>query len=127
MNEQTIDQLVRIVDWLAMPLVYFILLILFLLLFVKPFFAYLFDPKRVSLQYSLEKKQKNNEALQKLNEIVDADDLTVDPDEDIPDILTDEERIARLSASDPERAGQLVKQWLHADEYGEKEGDSGRN
>ena len=115
MSENTLEQIINLLAWLAMPLVYFLLLILFLLLFVRPFFAYLFDPKRMALQYSLGEKQKNNEAMQKLNEIVEADDLIVDPNEDIPDILTDEERIAKLSAADPERAGQLVKQWLHAD------------
>ncbi len=115
MSEAKIDQIFRLVEWLAMPFVYGVLIILFLFLLVKPFFSYLFDPKRVALQYSLGKQQQSNDSLQKLNAIVDAEELIVDPDDDIPDILSDEERIAKLSSSDPERAGQLVKQWLHTD------------
>jgi len=115
MTQATINQLASLLELLAMPMVYLALLGLVFFFIVKPLFAYLFDPKRVSVQHAVEKKQQSNIALQKLNEIVDGDDLIVDPEQDIPNILTDEERIAKLSASDPERAGQLVKQWLHVE------------
>ena len=116
MSDATINQIIKVIEWLAMPLVYFILLLLFLFVFVKPFFAYLFDPKRVHLSNALDKQQKSTFSQQRLNELVEGDDLIIDPEhDDIPDILTDEEKIARLSQADPERAGQLIKQWLNHD------------
>jgi len=119
MTQAPNNQLAGLLELLAMPMVYLVLLGLFFFFIVKPLFAYLFDPKRVSVQHAVDKKQQSNIALQKLNEIVDGEELIVDPEQDIPNILTDEERIAKLSASDPERAGQLVKQWLHAEPEGE--------
>ena len=116
MSENITNQIIRLIEWLVPPFTYGILLFLFFFLFVRPFFAYIFDPERIKLKKMVDEKKMSTDAAKKLNEIVDYEDLTIDPDEDIPDFISDDQTIAKLASSDPEKGGNLVKQWLHSDE-----------
>jgi flagellar biosynthesis/type III secretory pathway M-ring protein FliF/YscJ len=115
MSEDIIFQIVRIIEWLAVPVLYGVLLFLFFFLFVRPFFSYIFDPKRIAMKKIIDEHKTRTESATKLNELVEFEDLTIGPDEDIPDFLTDQKKIAKLATSDPEKGGNLVKQWLHSD------------
>ncbi len=115
MSENITNQIIRLIEWLAAPLVYGILLFLFFFLFVRPFFAYIFDPERLARKKLVDEKKMRAEAGLELNEIVDFEDLTIDPEGEISDFMTDDKKIAKLASSDPEKGGNLVKQWLHSD------------
>lgn len=115
MSENIINQIIRILDWLAVPFLYAILLFLFFFLFVRPFFAFIFDPKRIAMKKIIDEKKMRTDAAIELNEIVDYEDLTIDPEEEIPDFMTDDQKIAKLAASNPDRGGDLIKKWLHSD------------
>lgn len=104
------------IEWLAMPLVYTVLVLIFFIFIVKPFFLYVFDPDRVASHSAAKETTSINDASKELNELLDKDDLTLDEDEDIPDILTDDQKIAKLAASSPEKGQALVKQWLNSDQ-----------
>ncbi len=115
MSGNIINQIIRLLEWLVVPLLYGVLLFLFFFLFVRPFFAFIFDPQRIAMKKIVDEKKIRTDAALELNEIVDFEDLTIDPDEDIPDFMTDDKKIAKLASSDPEKGGNLVKQWLHSD------------
>lgn len=115
MSENIINQTISIIQWLVIPLLYGILLFLFFFLFVRPFFAFIFDPERIAMKKIVDEKKMRTDAAIELNEIVDFEDLTIDPDDDVPDFMTDDKKIAKLAASDPDKGGNLVKQWLHSD------------
>ncbi|PLX50136.1 MAG: hypothetical protein C0613_04915 [Desulfobulbaceae bacterium] len=115
MSEDSLNLIVDLIEWLAAPLMYGVLLLLFFLFFVRPFFSYIFDPHRIAAQKSLEEKKRRADAALQFNEIVDLDDLTIDPDKDIPDIITDDKKIEKLVSSDPDKGKDLVKQWLHSE------------
>ena len=115
MSENFIAQIIRVVEWLAVPLLYVVLLFLFFFLFVRPFFAFIFDPDRIATKKIVDEKRMRTDAAIELNEVVDFEDLTIDPDDEIPDFMTDDQKLAKLASSDPEKGGDLVKQWLHSD------------
>lgn len=115
MSENIINQIIRVMEWLVVPLLYAVLLFLFFFLFVRPFFSFIFDPERIAMKKIIDEKRMRTDAAMELNEIVDFEDLTINPDEDIPDFMTDDKKIAKLASSDPEKGGNLVKQWLHSD------------
>ncbi len=115
MSGNITNQIIPLIEWLAAPLMYGLLLFLFFFLFVRPFFAFIFDPDRLAVKKIVDEKRMRADAGIELNEILDFEDLTIDPAEDIPDFMTDDKKIAKLASSDPDKGGNLVKQWLHSD------------
>lgn len=115
MSEEITNKIVFIVEWLAIPFLYCILLFLFFFLFVRPLFAFLFDPQRISSKKVLDEKKIMTDAVSELNNVVDFEDLTIDPAEKIPDFITDDKKLAKLASSNPEKGKDLVKKWLNAD------------
>ncbi len=115
MSANIISQISRLIDWLVVPFLYAVLLFLFFFLFVRPFFAFIFDPQRIAMKKIVDEKKMRTDAALELNELVDFEDLTIDPEEDIPDFMTDDKKIAKLASSNPDKGGDLVKQWLHSD------------
>jgi flagellar M-ring protein FliF len=106
------DTIVEIAEWLAMPITYLFLAFLFLLFVVRPFFAYLFSHDRIKNEKTIE------EAKRKMDEI----DQTLDGDDTVPfdsdfsrGNLSDADKMGKLAQSDPEKAGDLVKEWLKKD------------
>lgn len=118
MSDDVLETMTKMVEWLAMPLVYTILGVIFFLFIVKPFFSYVFDPDRVASHNAAKETTSINDVSKEFNEILDSEDLTLSPGEDIPDILTDDQKIAKLAASSPSKGQALVRQWLHADGKG---------
>ena len=116
MSDDIVVMITKIVEWLAMPMVYMIVGVVFFVLIVKPFFSYVFDPDRVASHNAAQETTSMNDASKEFNEILDGDDLTVTPGEDIPDILTDDQKIAKLAASSPDKGQALVKKWLNSDQ-----------
>jgi flagellar biosynthesis/type III secretory pathway M-ring protein FliF/YscJ len=104
------------IEWLAMPLVYTVLVLIFFIFIVKPFFLYVFDPDRVASHSAAKETTSINDASKELNELLDKDELTLAEDEDLPGILTDDQKIVKLAASSPEKGQALVKQWLSSDQ-----------
>jgi flagellar biosynthesis/type III secretory pathway M-ring protein FliF/YscJ len=116
MSDDVIGMITELVEWLAMPMVYVLLGLIFFILIVKPFFLYVFDPDRVASHNAATKTTSINDASKELNELLESDDLTIEPDKNIPDILTDDQKIAKLAASSPAKGQALVKQWLNSDQ-----------
>ncbi len=115
MSEEIVTLIIELFVWLALPIVYGIMGFIFFFLIVKPFFSYVFDPERVATHNAAEETTSINEASKEFDDLIDSDDLTVAPDEDIPDILTDDQKIAKLAASNPKKGQELVKQWLNSE------------
>lgn len=112
------EEIARISEWLALPFVYFILLILFLFFVVRPFFSYLFNWDRINAVRSLREARKEMKMAQQTDAAPDdlgaaADDQPVEP---LPGNRDEQQLMSRLAGSDPEKAGGLVKQWLRKDQ-----------
>lgn len=116
MSDDVIVMLTKTIEWLAMPLVYALLGLIFFFFIVKPFFSYVFDPDRVASHLAAKETTSINDASKEFDELLDNDDLTLTEDEDIPDILTDDQKIAKLAASSPDKGQALVKKWLNSDQ-----------
>lgn len=112
------ETIARIADWLALPLAYFILLLLFLLFVVRPFFSYLFDWNRINALNILQGQRNEEETTRKADSPPDLQE-TVEENEFIPtppsEIKDSRQGMSNLAASDPEKAGNLVRQWLRKD------------
>ncbi|RJX29623.1 MAG: hypothetical protein C4531_10310 [Desulfurivibrio sp.] len=113
------DTIARIAEWLALPLTYLILLVLFLFFMVRPFFSYLFNWNRIHALKTLQEAQQKKEEAQRAaaareeQAAAEEDESFVPP----PPDRGDERRIMnKLAESDPEKAGDLVKQWLRKDQ-----------
>ncbi|MBU4262595.1 MAG: hypothetical protein KKC76_12125 [Proteobacteria bacterium] len=113
------ETIVRFAEWLALPLAYFILLILFLFFIVRPFFSYLFNWNRIKVNEILQEAQKEKEIDRKPDAAwpeqgeAEEDESFAPPS---PDSRDEQELMSRLAKSDPERAGSLVKKWLRKDQ-----------
>jgi len=94
----------ELVERLAMPLIYLMIAVAFLLFVVRPFFR-LLTVKQVEAQRAAEMAERPASALVKDDE--EEDDLSL-----MPRSLSDQEKIFRLAQSDPARAADLVKRWL---------------
>ncbi len=113
----TLETIARFADWLAFPLVYFILLLLFLFFVVRPFFSYLFDWNRIHVLGVLRKRERE------LQEAKETDfSLGLKQPEEVgvvpPPLSQTKDRryvMSKLAAGDPEKAGNLVKRWLRKD------------
>lgn len=93
----------EVFEWLAMPIVYLLIAVGFLLFVIKPFFR-LLATKQVE-------GRRRSEVVER------AAELGVRPEEEedlslAPKHLTDQERIFRLAQSDPDRAADLIRRWL---------------
>ncbi len=111
---KNLDQIIKIAEWLALPVTYIILTLLFFIFVVRPFFAYLFNYERfkhAKEAKSVKKKTKEYERI--LDEVFDDGDDTValGPQSEEKG-LSDTEKMGKLAESDPDKAGDLVKQWL---------------
>ncbi len=119
---RVLDNIYDIVEWLAVPLIYFIIIAFLLLFVVRPFFAHLFDPQRIRAARAareLAEKEKERGIEEKDNESTTADNSAEDDGLDVSlrrkqsgGIRKDQQTIGEIADSDPEKAGELVKQWL---------------
>ncbi len=116
MSDDVIEMLTRMIEWLGMPMVYGVLGLIFFIFIVRPFFLYVFDLDRVASHTAATETTSINDASKEFDALLDRDELTLDEDEDIPDILTDDQKIAKLAASSPDKGQALVKQWLNSDQ-----------
>jgi len=96
------DKWRELVERLAMPLIYLLIAVAFLLFVVRPFFR-LLTVKQVEAQRAAEMAERS------AHELVagDEEDLSL-----IPRGLSEQEKIFRLAQSDPARAADLVRRWL---------------
>ncbi len=115
MSDDMLIMILKMIEWLALPVVYALIGFIFFFLIVKPFFSYVFDPERIASHKAAEETRSMSEAAKEFDDLIDGDDLTVSPDTDIPDILTDDQKIAKLAASDPKKGEELVKKWLNSE------------
>ncbi|MBI5559488.1 MAG: hypothetical protein HY885_17840 [Deltaproteobacteria bacterium] len=113
-----IDRIAHILEWFALPLTYLILLFLFLFFVVRPFFSHLFNFDRIKAARKAEeeaaKARENTEELPD-NAESPADTGGFDKFTRSPRMTDDRQNISKLAESDPERAGNLVKQWIKKD------------
>lgn len=112
------EEIARIAEWLALPLVYFILLVLFLFFVVRPFFAHIFNADRINALRTLQEAGKEMEMAQQTDTARDEQGAAGDdqPAEPAPGNRDEQQLMSRLAESDPEKAGSLVKQWLRKDQ-----------
>jgi len=113
------ETIARIAEWLALPLTYFILLVLFLFFVVRPFFTYLFNWNRINALRTLQEAHKKKEMTRQPD--TDGDEQGAAEDEEPAEFLhpgtgDEQQLMGRLAESDPEKAGTLVKQWLRKDQ-----------
>ena len=99
---ETMDKWRELIEWLAMPIVYLLIAVSFLLFVVRPLLK-LLATKKVGSHRIAEISEK-------------AAALGITPEEEdlslAPKGLTDQDRIFRLAQSDPDRAADLVRRWL---------------
>jgi flagellar M-ring protein FliF len=95
----SLDQWRELIERLAMPLIYLLLVIVFLLFFVRPLFR-LMAAKQTETRRTAGLAQSENPEGREEN-------LTRSPRG-----MTDQERICKLAQSDPGRAADLVRRWL---------------
>lgn len=112
-----LETIARFAEWCAFPLAIFIMLVLFLFFVVRPFFAYLFDWNRI---YALRVLREQERAVQEVKKTDLPPKLNKAEEEEFvppPPSQTKDRRyvMSKLAASDPEKAGNLVKQWLRTD------------
>ncbi|MBU0909411.1 MAG: hypothetical protein KKA54_00925 [Proteobacteria bacterium] len=113
------ETIVRFAEWLALPLAYFVLLILFLFFVVRPFFSYLFNWNRINALKTLQEARNEKEIDRKPDaawgeQVGAEDDESFDPPS--PESRNEQLLMSKLAESDPEKAGSLVKQWLRKDQ-----------
>ena len=113
------ETIARFAEWLALPLAYFFLLVLFLFFVVRPFFSYLFNWNRINALKILQEAEKKTETDQKSDAAwpepggEEVDEAAGSP---LPDRRDEQQLMSKLAESDPEKAGNLVKQWLRKDQ-----------
>ena len=119
---ETADTITKIIEWLALPLTYCILLIIFFVFIVRPFFSFLFNHERLSAKKAVQDARRKMEEMaaeqseqERDEEIQDSEPETLSP------ARKDQQMISKLAESDPEKAGDLVKHWLKTGE-GKKQG-----
>ncbi|OKY75537.1 MAG: hypothetical protein BM485_07310 [Desulfobulbaceae bacterium DB1] len=112
---ENIDTLIKIVELLALPLVVLFLLVLFFVFAVRPFFAFLFDKKRLDALAAVRRAQKK--MAERLEESRDGDEQEHFEEQYSAenDIRADQREISKIAESDPRKAGELVRQWLKKD------------
>ena len=93
-----------LVDKLVMPLVYFLMLIIFLLFVVRPFFRLLAERQAELEPQAIQAAGEGGVAA---GGAAGEEELQLSPKR-----LTDKEKIYRLAQSDPDRAADLVRRWL---------------
>ena len=93
----------ELVERLAMPLIYLLIAVAFLLFVVRPFFR-LLSVKQVEAQRAAEMAERSARQLATGEE---EEDLSL-----VPRALSDQEKIFKLAQSDPARAADLVRRWL---------------
>ena len=99
---EAMDKWRELIEWLAMPIVYLLIAIAFLVFVVRPLLK-LLATRRVEPQFSPEMLEK----AAKLGIPTEEEDLSL-----APKGVTDQERIFRLAQSDPDRAADRVRRWL---------------
>lgn len=116
---ENIDGLITIVEMLALPLVILLLLVLFFVFVIRPFFAFLFDYERIKAVTTVNKvRQQKKVVEEKENE--DGDDPTTFPSMadnpyDSSGVRGEQGKMRKMADSDPGKAGELVRQWLKND------------
>ncbi len=111
-----LDEIIVLAENLAMPVTIVLVLFFFLFFVVRPFFAQLFSKERLDALAKAEERRRQLELKRKIG----GEGPPVKQDETTPEAkteaTTEQDKIARLAESNPERAGDLVKQWLKRDE-----------
>ena len=104
-----LDILIDLADRYAMTTTIVLVVILFLLFVIRPFFALLFSRERLAARRALKEAEEDVE-----NKDV-ADEKQEDFSETVISQEAVQEKISKLAESEPERADDLVKQWLKED------------
>ncbi len=99
---EAMDKWRELIGWLAMPIVYLLIAISFLLFVVRPLLKLL-----ASKKIEVHKMAEIGERAAAMGVSPEEEDLSL-----MPKGLTDQERIFRLAQSDPDRAADLVRRWL---------------
>ena len=119
-----IDTLIALTEVMALPLTIAVVVFLFLFCVVRPYFNMLAEKKRLEALAAVEKarlkaKKRKRERSAPTAERPGLTEEAVtfdEPDPADPSAVTAQEKISRLAESNPERAGDLVKEWLKSDD-----------
>ncbi len=101
-----LDILIDLADRYAMTATIVLVVILFLFFVIRPFFALLFSRERLAARRALKAAEEDMENKD------EADEKQEDSSETVISRGEVQEKISKLAESEPERAGDLVKQWL---------------
>ncbi len=101
-----LDILIDLADRYAMTATIVLVVILFLFFVIRPFFALLFSRERLAARRALKAVKEDMENKD------EADENQEDSSETVVSRGEVQEKISKLAESEPERAGELVKQWL---------------
>lgn len=99
---EAMDKWRELIEWLAMPIVYLLIAIAFLVFVVRPLLKLM-----ASKQLGPAQVAEITEKAAKLGIPTEEEDLSLSPKG-----ITDQERIYRLAQSDPDRAADLIRRWL---------------
>ena len=105
-----LDILIDLADRYAMTATIILVAILFLFFVIRPFFALLFSRERLEARRALKEAEKEAETKKVTDEKQEEFTKSVVSQEAV------REKISKLAESEPERAGDLVKQWLKEDQ-----------
>lgn len=100
-ESDALDKWRGVLEWLAMPFVYLLMAIGFMVFVIKPFFRLLATKQVESRRMAQMAERARSEGG------AEEEDLSLAPKN-----LTDQERIYRLAQSDPDRAADLIRRWL---------------
>lgn len=116
---ENIDGLITIVEMLALPLVILLLLVLFFVFVIRPFFAFLFDYERIKAVTTVNDVRQHPKAAEKKEDAA-SDDLASFPSVadnryESSGVRGEQGKMRKMADSDPGKAGDLVRQWLKND------------
>jgi flagellar biosynthesis/type III secretory pathway M-ring protein FliF/YscJ len=119
-----LDTLIALTDVMAIPLTIGIVVFLFLFCVVRPYFNLLAEKKKLEALAAIEKARKmrqekiDNKISSRGIKAKNSAEMTMSEKENSPDssAMATREKISKLAESNPERAGDLVKEWLKNDD-----------
>ena len=112
---ENIENIIKFAEWLALPVTYLVLIILFFAFVVRPFFTYLFSHERLKAQKILQESEEEEIDDNDIPDVHEDDGIYVDLGKKADKNL-DQETLNKLAEGNPEKAGDLVKHWLKKDE-----------
>ncbi len=122
--DSLLDTLIVMTDAVAMPITIGVVVFLFLFFVVRPYLNLLAKKKKTDALAAVEKARRKRE-LHDYPEILPEQDKSEKSEQSIrmdeqphpnPSAMAAQEKISKLAESNPERAGDLVKEWLKNDD-----------